>query len=48
LNSIDTTPKSRRPIPIPPAYDRKPIKKPPMPAPTQSAKEIPATPPTGK
>lgn len=36
LNLIDTTPKSRRPIPIPPAYEKRPIRKPPMPAPIES------------
>jgi protein expanded len=44
LNSIDVTPKSRRPIPIPPAYDKKPIRKPPMPVPIESLE----LPPSGK
>ena len=44
LNSIDVTPKSRRPIPIPPAYDKKPIRKPPMPVPFESLE----LPPSGK
>lgn len=49
LNSIDITPKSRRPIPIPPAYDKKPIRKPPMPTPIENtADNVPLTPPSGK
>lgn len=47
LNSIDITPKSRRPIPIPPAYEKKVIRKPPMPAPIESH-EISSTPPSGE
>jgi hypothetical protein len=51
LNSIDIMPKSRRPIPIPPAYDKKPIRKPPMPAPvencTSKCDDVTA-PPTGR
>ncbi|KAL7041391.1 hypothetical protein ACKWTF_000752 [Chironomus riparius] len=49
LNSIDVTPKSRRPIPIPPAYDKKPIRKPPMPVPfecTELPPSVPAKPST--
>lgn len=46
LNSIDTTPKSRRPIPPPPAYDKKPIRKPPMPTPVEVSENH--IPPSGK
>ncbi|KAG5674626.1 hypothetical protein PVAND_004580 [Polypedilum vanderplanki] len=47
LNSIDDTPQSkRRPIPIPPAYEKKPIRKPPMPAPIESCLELASTPPS--
>lgn len=46
LNSIDITPKSRRPIPIPPAYEKKPIRKPPMPTPIESHETF--SPPSGK
>lgn len=46
LNSIDTMPKSRRPIPPPPTYDKKPIRKPPMPAPIEVSEY--STPPSGK
>lgn len=46
LNSIDTTPKSRRPIPPPPTYDRKPIRKPPMPTPIEVNEN--SAPPSGK
>jgi protein expanded len=46
LNSIDTMPKSRRPIPPPPSYDKKPIRKPPMPTPIEVAEH--SVPPSGK
>lgn len=48
LNSIDTMPKSRRPIPPPPSSgERKPIRKPPMPIPIDSEKTMSSTPPSG-
>lgn len=46
LNSIDSTPKSRRPIPPPPSYDKKPIRKPPMPTPIEVLEY--SLPPSGK
>lgn len=48
LNSIDTMPKSRRPIPPPPS-ERKPIRKPPMPTPVEVSEiAMSSTPPSGK
>lgn len=46
LNSIDTMPKSRRPIPPPPTYDKKPIRKPPMPTPIEVPEH--SLPPSGE
>lgn len=46
LNSIDPMPKSRRPIPPPPHYDKKPIRKPPMPTPVEVPENL--KPPSGK